>query len=384
MQYPLTDEQARLQDLARDFADREVRPQADANARAGRYPAELIARAAELGFCGVLVPTEYGGRAWGNFALTLILEEVNRACASTGVTLSVHNSLVSNPVRQFGSEWLKSKYLPALASGERIGAYCLTEPHSGSDAAALTTSAVRDGESFILTGTKFFITTGSDAGLYIVFARTDANHKTRGITAFVIERETPGLAVGKHEEKMGLTASHTTEILLQECRVPASNVLGQVGEGFKIAMQTLDGGRVGIATQSVGIAQACVDAAARFALEHRQFGQTLASFQAVQNRIASMATDLEAARLLTYNAARLRDLGKPHSQESAMAKLFSAQACNRIARDAVQVCGVDGLRRGADVERYLRDARVTELYEGTTEIQKIVVGRAVLKKYSGS
>jgi len=384
VQYPLTDDQLRVQELARQFADREVAPHADANSRAERYPVELVQRAAELGFCGVLVPKEYGGKAWGNFALTLILEEVNRACASTGVTLSVHNSLVSNPVRQFGSEWLKQKYLPALACGERIGAYCLTEPHSGSDAAALSTSAIRDGDTFILTGTKFFITTGSDAGLYVVFARTDAAHKTRGITAFVIEREAPGLVVGKHEAKLGLRASHTTEILLQECRVPLSNVLGQVGEGFKIAMQTLDGGRVGIATQSVGIAQACVDAAARFALEHTQFGQPLATFQAVQNRIASMATEVEASRLLTYNAARLRDLGEPHSQESAMAKLFSAQACNRIAREAVQICGVDGLRRGADVERYLRDARVTELYEGTTEIQKLVIGRAVLKKYSES
>lgn len=384
MQYPLTEEQQRLQDLARDFADREVAPQADANARAGRFPLELVRRAAELGFCGVLVPKEFGGKGWGNFALTLILEEVNRACASTGVTLSVHNSLVSNPMRQFGSEWLKSKYLPVLARAERLGAYCLTEPHAGSDAAALTTSAVRDGETFVLNGTKFFITTGSDAGLYIVFARTDASHKTRGITAFVIERETPGLVVGKHEDKMGLTASHTTEILLQDCRVPASNVLGQVGEGFKIAMQTLDGGRVGIATQSVGIAQACVDAAARFALGHQQFGQALATFQAVQNRIATMATEVEAARLLTYNAARLRDLGEPHSQEAAMAKLFSAQACNRIAREAVQICGVDGLQRGADAERYFRDARITELYEGTTEIQKLVIGRAVLKKYSES
>ncbi len=383
MLYPLTEAQLRVQAQARDFADREVAPHADANSRAGRYPADLIRRAVDLGYCGALIPTEYQGSALGNFALTLILEEVNRACASTGVTLSVHNSLVSNPIRQFGSEAVKRKYLPQMARGERIGAYCLTEPHSGSDAAALTTSAVRDGDQWVLNGTKFFITTGSDAGVYVVFARTDVSHKTRGITAFVIERETPGLSVGKHEDKMGLSASHTTEILLVDCRVPAANVLGELGDGFKIAMQTLDGGRVGIATQAVGIAQACLDAAARYALDRQQQGQPIAQLQAVQNKLALMATDVEAARHLTYNAARLRDLGEPHSQEAAMAKLFASQASNRIARDAVRICGTAGVLRGAAVERYLRDARVTELYEGTTEIQKLVIGRAVLKKYSG-
>jgi alkylation response protein AidB-like acyl-CoA dehydrogenase len=278
---------------------------------------------------------------------------------------------------------LKQRYLPRMARGEMLGAYCLTEPHSGSDAAALATRAVRDGDSWILDGTKFFITNGAEADLYVIFARTDTTHKARGITAFVAERTFAGLSVGKHEQKLGLAASSTTEIQLQACRIPADNVLGDVGDGFKIAMQTLDGGRIGIATQAVGIAQACLDAAARHALERRQFGTPIASFQAVQSKLAIMATEIEAARHLTYNAARLRDQGEPHSQEAAMAKLFASRICNQAAREALQIHGAAGLVRGSAVERYFRDARVTELYEGTTEIQKLVIGRSVLKKYSG-
>jgi alkylation response protein AidB-like acyl-CoA dehydrogenase len=380
MQYLLTDAQRRLQERAREFADREVAPVAAANAAKARYPAELVARAAAEGFLGLLVPPELGGSGLGNFALTLVLEEINRVCASTGVTVSVHNSLVSNPIRHFGSPALKSAYLPRMARGELIGAYCLTEPHSGSDAAALTTSARRDGDAWILTGTKFFITSGAEAGVYVVFARTDTAHKTRGITAFVVERAFPGVAVGKEEVKMGLTASHTVEILLQDCRVPAHNVLGTLGEGFRIAMHTLDGGRIGIAAQAVGIAQASLDAAACSALRSGRAGGSLADTQAIQNRLALMATDVEAARHLTYNAARLRDAGAPCGQEAAMAKLFASQACNRAAREAVQIVGLAG-GDATDVERFFRDARVTELYEGTTEIQKMVVGRSVLKKY---
>ena len=383
MQYPLTPEQRHIQERARAFADDEVAPRADAYSRAGEFPAPLVKRAAALGFMGVLVPAEYGGTALGNFALSLILEEVNRACASTGVALSVHNSLVSNPVRAFGSAALKKKYLPLLASGEWLGAYCLTEAHSGSDAAALSTSAVRSGDGWVLNGTKMFVTSGAEADLYVVFARTDPAHKTRGITAFLVERTAAGLAVGKHETKLGLTASHTTEILLQDCPVPPENVLGEVGEGFKIAMQTLDGGRIGIATQSVGIAQACLDAAARAALAPEAGDVSAAQAQSVHNALAVMATEIEAARHLTYNAARLRDAGEPCSQEAAMAKLFASQACNRAARDAARLCGPAGVVRGAPVERFLRDARITELYEGTTEIQKLVIARALLKQYSG-
>jgi butyryl-CoA dehydrogenase len=382
MQFPLSEEQRRLQARAREFADREVAPQADANSRAARFPADLIQRAAELGFLGLLVPEEYGGSGLGNMALCLVLEEINRACASTGVTVSVHNSLVSNPLKHWGSDELKRRFLPGMARGERLGAYCLTEPQSGSDAAALVTSAVRDGDDWILNGTKLFITTGAEAGVFIVFARTDTTQKTRGITAFVVERERAGIGIGKEEVKMGIAASHTVEVLLQECRVPDANMLGQLGEGFKIAMHTLDGGRIGIATQGVGIAQASLDAAARFALERRQFGHPIAEFQAIQNKLAAMATDIEAARHLVYNAARLRDLGGECAQEAAMAKLFASQMCNRAAREAVQIHGAAGVVKGAAVERFFRDARVTELYEGTTEIQKMVVARAVLKQYA--
>jgi alkylation response protein AidB-like acyl-CoA dehydrogenase len=383
VQHLLTTEQQLLQQKAREFADQEIAPRAAAHSRAAEFPAEIVRRAAELGFLSLLVPKEYGGLEAGNLALTVVLVEINRACASTGVTVSVHNSLVTSPLRQFGSPELKSCYLPRLARGELLGAYCLTEPHSGSDAAALRTAAVRDGESWILNGTKFFITTGDEAGLYIVFART-AEHKTRGITAFVVERAYPGVAVGKEEVKMGLRASHTVEILLQDCRVPASNVLGAVNEGFKIAMHTLDGGRIGIAAQSIGIAQACLDASARYALARRQFGESLASFQAIQHKLAVMATDVVAATHLAYNAARLRDLGLPCAREAAMAKLFASTTCNHAARDAVQIHGAAGYRGEFPVERFFRDARVTELYEGTTEVQKLVIARSVLQQYSVS
>jgi alkylation response protein AidB-like acyl-CoA dehydrogenase len=270
-----------------------------------------------------------------------------------------------------------------MASGEWLGAYCLTEPHSGSDAAALRTTAVPSGDEWILNGTKFFITSGAEADVYVVFTRTGA-HKTRGITAFVVERTRPGVLVGKEEIKMGLSASHTVEIQFQDCRVPAANLLGELGGGFRIAMHTLDGGRIGIATQAVGIAQACLDASVRWAQSRRQFGQPIAEFQAIQNKLALMATDIEAARHLTYHAARLRDAGAPCSKEAAMAKLFASTMCNRAARDAVQIHGAMGCMRGADVERYFRDARVTELYEGTTEIQKMVIARQLLKEHAAA
>ena len=381
MQVLLNAEESALQAAARAFADGDVAPHADAHSRAARFPAELVRRAGELGFLGMLAPREYGGTMAGNFAQVLVLEEVNRVCASTGVTISVHNSLATNPIRQFGSAEVHRRYLPLLARGEKLGAYCLTEPHSGSDAAALRTTAVPDGGDWVLNGTKFFITTGAEAGIYIVFART-GEHKTRGITAFVVERDFPGISVGKEEVKMGLSASHTVEIQLQDCRVPGANLLGELGGGFRIALQTLDGGRIGIATQAVGIAQACLEASARWALARRQFGQPIAEFQAIQNKIAVMATDIEAARHLTYNAARLRDAGRSCTKEAAMAKLFASTMCNRAAREAVQIHGAAGCMQGADVERYFRDARVTELYEGTTEIQKMVIARQVLKEHA--
>jgi alkylation response protein AidB-like acyl-CoA dehydrogenase len=307
------------------------------------------------------------------------LEEVNRVCASTGVTMSVQNSLVCAPVVHWGSEAIKKKYLPKLASGEALGAYALSEPGSGSDAAALVTSAVKDGDSYVLNGTKNFITSGAEADFVIAMVRTDPAHKTRGITAFVVESDWKGFHVGKKEDKMGLRSSSTVQIVFEDLRVPASNILGELGSGFKIAMHTLDGGRIGIAAQAVGIAQACLDASIKYAEEREAFDQQIGKFQAIQFKLANMATKLEAARLLVYNAARLKDEGSPHGKEAAMAKLFASEMSNEAAREAVQIHGGAGYLEDFPVERYFRDARITEIYEGTSEIQRIVIARHLLK-----
>jgi butyryl-CoA dehydrogenase len=379
VQFTLTDEQRMIQQTAREFADSEIAPAADRHNRDGRFPLEIVRKLGKMGFLGMIIPEQYGGSQAGNLALVVALEEVNRACASTGVTMSVHNSLVSAPVVHWASEDLKRKYLPRLATGELLGAYALSEPGSGSDAAGLVTSAVRDGNDFVLNGTKNFITTGAEADLVIVLARTDPSHKTRGITAFMVERGARGYAVGKKEDKMGLRASSTVQLVFEDMRVPASNVLGEVGAGFKIAMHTLDGGRIGIATQGVGIAQACLDASVKYAEEREAFDQQIGKFQAVQWKIANMATRIEAARLLVYNAARLKDEGQPHGKEAAMAKLFASETANEAAREAVQIHGGAGYLEDFPVERYFRDARITEIYEGTSEIQRIVIARHLLK-----
>ncbi len=379
MQFPLTEEQRLIQETARAFADNEIAPVADAHNRAGTFPKALVKRMGELGFMGMLVPEAYGGNGIGNMGLVLALEEVNRACASTGVTLSVQNSLVCAPIVHWGNEALKKKYLPKLASGEHMGAYALSEPGSGSDAAGLVTGAVKDGDSFVLNGTKNFITTGAEADVVIAMVRTDPSHKTRGITAFLVESSWKGYHVGKKEDKMGLRSSSTVQLVFEDLRVPASNVLGEIGIGFKIAMHTLDGGRIGIATQAVGIAQACLDASVKYAEEREAFDQQIGKFQAIQFKLANMATRIEAARLLVYNAARLKDADQPHGKEAAMAKLFASEMSNEAAREAVQIHGGAGYLEDFPVERYFRDARITEIYEGTSEIQRIVIARHLLK-----
>jgi len=378
LQFNLTEEQQMVQMTAREFADSEIAPVADRYNREGKFPAEIIGKLAGLGFLGMLVPEKYGGTALGNMCLVLALEEVNRACASTGVTMSVHNSLCSGPIIHWASEELKSRYLPRLASGELLGAYALSEPDSGSDAASLSTSAEKDGNDYVLNGTKNFITSGAEADVFIVFARTDTSHKTRGITAFIVEKDYKGFNVGRKEDKLGLRASSTTQLVFEDMRVPASQVLAEEGAGFKIAMHTLDGGRIGIASQAVGIAQACLDASISYAEEREAFDQQIGKFQAIQWKLADMATRIEASRLLIYNAARLKDEGKPHSKEAAMAKLFSSETCNWAARQAVQVHGGAGYLEDFPVERYFRDARITEIYEGTSEIQRIVISRSLL------
>lgn len=379
MQFPLTEEQRLIQETARAFADNEIAPVADKHNREGKFPAALVKRMGELGFLGMLVPETYGGSGIGNFGLVLALEEVNRACASTGVTMSVQNSLVCAPIVHWANETLKKKYLPKLASGEFMGAYALSEPGSGSDAAGLVTSAVKDGDAYVLNGTKNFITTGAEADVVIAMVRTDPAHKTRGITAFLVERDWKGYAVGRKEDKMGLRSSSTVQLVFEDLRVPASNILGEVGFGFKIAMHTLDGGRIGIAAQAVGIAKACLDASLKYAEEREAFDQQIGKFQAVQWKLADMATRLEAARLLVYNAARLKDAGQPHGKEAAMAKLFASETSNHAAREAVQIHGGAGYLEDFPVERYFRDARITEIYEGTSEIQRIVIARHLLK-----
>jgi alkylation response protein AidB-like acyl-CoA dehydrogenase len=327
----------------------------------------------------MIVPEQYGGTGADNLSLVLALEEINRVCASTGVTMSVQNSLVEAPILHWGSEEIKKRYLPKLATGEHLGAYALSEPGSGSDAAGLVTSAVKDGGDYVLNGTKNFITTGAEADIVLVMARTDSAHKTRGITAFVVEKGTKGFTVGKKEDKLGLRASSTVQLVFEDARVPASQILGEIGTGFKIAMHTLDGGRIGIAAQAVGIMQACLDASVKYAGEREAFDQPIGKFQAIQFKLANMATRLEASRLLVYNAATLKDEGKPHGKEAAMAKLFASEAANDAARDAVQIHGGAGYLEDFPVERYFRDARITEIYEGTSEIQRIVIARHVLK-----
>ncbi|MGD8414552.1 MAG: acyl-CoA dehydrogenase [Candidatus Latescibacterota bacterium] len=380
MQFNLTEEQQMIQQTAREFADNEIAPVADEMSRQGKFPAEIVQKLSDLGFMGMLIPEEYGGTGLGNFCLVLALEEVNRACASTGVTMSVHNSLCTGPLVNFGSEELKKKYLPKLAKGELIGAYALSEPDAGSDPASLSCAAVKDGNEYVLNGTKNFITTGQEADVFIVMVRTNPEEKkTRGISSFVLEPGMKGFTVGKKEDKLGLRASSTTQLILEDLRVGADQMLGEEGQGFKIAMHTLDGGRVGIATQSVGIAQACLDESVKYCEEREAFGKQIGHFQMMQWKLADMAMNIEAARLMVYNAARLKDEGKPHSKEASMAKLFASEACNEAARQAVQIHGGAGYTEDFKVERFYRDARITEIYEGTSEIQRIVISRHLLK-----
>ena len=376
--FELSEEERMIQQTAREFADSEIAPVAADNDAAGRFPKDIVQRLAEMGFMGMLVPEKYGGAGLNNFCLVLALEEINRACASTGVTMSVHNSLASSPIIKFASEELKQKYLPQLAKGDRLGAYALSEAGSGSDAASLSTMAVKDGGDYVLNGTKSWITTGAEAEIFVVMARTNPEERSKGISAFVVERDTKGFSIGKKEDKLGLRCSSTVELIFEDARVPASNIIGGEGQGFKIAMATLDGGRIGIATQALGIAQACLDASIKYATEREQFGKKIGKFQAIQWKLADMATNIEAGRLMTYRAARLRDAELPHTREAAMAKLFASEASNKAAREAVQIHGGAGYLKDFPVERYLRDARITEIYEGTSEIQRIVISRSLL------
>jgi len=379
--FTLSPEEALIQSTAREFADKELAPVSSRIDHDGAIPRDILDKMAALGFLGMLTPDRYGGVGLTNLALALVQLEINRACASTGVTMSVHNSLCQSPLLRFGSDPQKETYLPRLARGEWIGAYSLTEPVSGTDAAALITTAVKDGDDYVITGTKNFVTNGGFADLFILFARTDSSPtaKQTGISAFIVERTRKGLTVGKPEKKMGIRGSSTTSLFFDGCRVPKANLLGREGDGLKIALSTLDGGRIGIASQACGIAMACLDASIRYAKERRQFDRPIGDFQAIQWKISDMATDIDAATLLIYRAARMRDAGEPHTKEASMAKLFASTMVNRHATQAVQIHGGVGYIKDFPVERYFRDAKITEIYEGTSEVQRIVIARSMLK-----
>jgi butyryl-CoA dehydrogenase len=381
MDFELSEEERLIQETAREFARNVVEPAASRTDQEGRFPAEVISQMRELGFLGITVPAEYGGAGMGNVALSLLLIELNRACASTGVIVSVHNSLVCGPLTRFGNDDQKRRYLPRLASGEWLGAYALTEPEAGSDAGNQQTVGVRHGNEWTLTGTKIFITTGKEAGFYIVFARTvPGSHGPDGVSAFLVERTSHGLQITREEEKMGIRGSSTMTMVLDGCRVPHENLLGEEAKGFAIAMDTLNGGRIGIACQAVGIAEGCLEASLKYAKDREQFGKKIAEFQAIQWKLADMATKLEAARLLTLKAAWLRDQGHNPIIECSMAKLFASEAANWAAREAVQVHGGAGYLKDFPVERYFRDARITEIYEGTSEVQRLVIARQLLRR----
>lgn len=382
MLFELTEEERMIRDTARDIVRKELVPIVGKLDEEERFPRELYEKFGEFGFMGMLVPQKYGGSEVGEFAQVLVIEEVAAVCAATAVTMAVHNGLASYAIVKYGTEEQKEKYLPALSSGKSIGAYALTEPQSGSDAASLTLSAVRKGDEYILNGLKVMITSGSVADVVIVFARTDRTSKAGGVTALIVERGFEGFRPGRPERKLGIRSSNTTEIAFEDCRVPVSNRLGKEGEGFKMAMYLLDGGRISVGAQCVGIMRACLEASLKYSQERVQFNRSIAEFQAIQWKLADMAMNLEAGRLLVYNAAKMREKGLVCTKEAAMAKLFCSAAVNNAAREAVQIHGGAGYTKEFPVERYFRDAKVAELYEGTSEVQRIVIARNLLREWT--
>lgn len=379
MNFKLSEEHEMLRKMVRDFAENEIAPTAAERDEEERFDQEIFDKMAELGLTGIPWPEEYGGIGSDYLAYVIAVEELSRVCASTGVTLSAHTSLAGWPIYKFGTEEQKQKYLKPMALGEKIGAYGLTEPGSGSDAGAMRTTARLEGDHYILNGSKIFITNGGVADIYVVFALTDPSQKHKGTSAFIIEKDFPGFSVGKKEKKLGIRSSPTTEIIFEDCKVPKENLLGKEGDGFKIAMMTLDGGRNGIAAQAVGIAQGALDAAVQYAKERHQFGRPIAANQGIAFKLADMATQIEAARLLTYQAAWLESEGLPYGKESAMSKLFAGDIAMKVTTEAVQIFGGYGYTKDYPVERFMRDAKITQIYEGTQEIQRLVISRMLTK-----
>ena len=376
----LTEEQIMLRDTARDFADNELKPGASERDENEIYPREIVAKLGELGFMGVNTPEKYGGAGMDCVSYALAVEELSRGDASVGVIMSVNNSLVCYPLEKFSDEEQKQKYLKQLASGRKVGAFCLTEPESGSDAGAMTTTAVKNGNHWILNGAKNFITTGLNCDVYLLFAVTDKSKGSRGTSAFLIDQGTPGLMQGKREKKMGIRSSDTVSIVLEDCRIPLENRIGQDGAGFRIALTALDSGRIGIASQALGIAQAALDESLKYVHERKQFGKYLAEFQAIQFKLADMETRMNAARLLVYSACRKKDSHKDFAVESSKAKLFASETANWITCQAVQIHGGYGYLKEYPVERHMRDSKITEIYEGTSEMQRLIISRYLLSK----
>jgi len=368
-----------VQEMVRGFTEKEVKLAAERMDRDGRYPADLVKKLGQIGLMGMCVAPVFGGSGMDLLSYAIAVEEISKAWASLSVIMSVHNSLVCGPLHHFGSEAQKKKYLIPLARGECLGCYALTEPGAGSDAGGIQTRARRAGNDYLLSGSKVFITSGKHADIAIVYAVTNPSLGKKGISAFIVEKGFSGFSVGKVEDKLGLRSSDTAELIFQDCRVPSENLLGEENEGLKIALMTLDGGRIGIAAQAVGIAQGCLDESLAYAKERRQFGRPIAEFQAVQWMLADMATEIDAARLLTYRAAWMRQRGEKVTRAAAMAKLFASEAANRIAYRAVQIFGGYGFTKEFAVERLFRDARVTTLYEGTSEIQRLVIARQLIQ-----
>lgn len=377
MNFDLTEEQVLIRNMVREFAEQEVKPIAAEIDKTHRFPKETVARMKELSLFGLGISEEYGGAGEDTLAAVLAYEELGRVCASHATILSVHG-MATKPIAYFGTEEQKKKYLPDMCSGEKIGCFCLTEPNAGTDAAAQLSRGVRDGDNFIINGSKVFITSGSEGGTYVVFAMTDPEKGLKGITAFIVDRSNPGLKIGQLEDKLGIRASATAELIFENMVVPASDMLGKEGDGFKIAMRCLDAGRVGVGGLAVGIAQGALDAAITYIKERKQFGKPISANQGIQWMLADLVTEIEAARLLTYKAAVLNDQPGRHSADSAMSKLAAANAAMNVTVQAIQLHGGIGYTTSYPVERFMRDAKITQIYEGTNEVMKMVIAGAAL------
>ena len=380
MNFQLTKEQEFVRKMVREFAVAEVEPLAAEIDKEHRFPVETVEKMAKYGLLGIPFPTEYGGAGGDNISYAITVEELARVCASTAVIVSAHTSLCCWPIYAYGNEEQKKKYLPDLCQGKKLGAFGLTEPNAGTDASGQQTRAELDGDHWVLNGAKCFITNGGYADVFIIMAMTDKSQGTRGISAFIVEKGDPGFSIGKTEDKMGICASSTTELIFQNCRIPKNRLLGSLGKGFKIAMTTLDGGRIGIASQALGIAQGALDVTVEYMKQRKQFGKKLSQFQALTFVVAELATKIEAARLLIYKAAYNETAGLPYGVNAAMAKLFAAETAMEVTTKCVQLHGGYGYTKDYPVERMMRDAKITEIYEGTSEVQKMVISAAVIGK----